>query len=104
MEEQLQGSLHTKRALILGNQRPQVIVLIIPSSSDVTAADFEPLLETMNSTVPTQSRLLSEHMRILDPHAEFYLSPKGDVVRSKTEEMFQEVVDRLCRQTGREMQ
>ena len=100
MEEQLQGSPHTKRALILGNQRPHVIVLIIPSSSDVTAADFEPLLETINSTVPTQSRLSSEHMCILDPDAEFYLSPKGDVVRSKTEEKFQATVGKLYRQTG----
>ena len=97
MEEQLQGSSHIERALILGNQRPHVIVLIIPSTSNVTAADFKPLLEAIKCSVPTQYRVSPERLRILDPNAEFYLSPKGDAVRSKTEEMFQETVDRFYR-------
>ena len=95
VEEQLRTSPHIKNAIVLGNQKPHAIVLIIPTSAKVRKNDLNSILRKINDNLPSQSRLTEERICVLGPDEEFYMSPKGMVVRSKTEEKFMEVIESL---------
>lgn len=89
----LLGSPLISHAIVIGKNRPHVVALIIPMSSAVDINSLNEILEAINSRVPIQTRLYPDRVRILSPKDEFVMSPKGTVIRGKTEMKFAEVVE-----------
>ena len=86
--------------MAFGNDQPIVSVLIVPSEGGVTIEQLQPVIDDLNTKVPSQSRLRPGLWKILDPKDEFVTTPKGTSVRRKTTEKWQVVIDQMYKDAG----
>ena len=85
VERRLTASPLISYALVIGAHRESTAALVIPSSPDVTIESLLPLIEELNASVSTQSRLNRQRVTVLQPSDTFVFAPKGTVIRGKTE-------------------
>ena len=100
LEETLTATSRVKTAIVFGQHRPEIGVIIEPVNT-LSPAEEQPFLDTMwqdiqqeNMHLDRHSRVASPYMVILKPpHKTVPRSDKGSVMRKDAYETFQEEID-----------
>ena len=95
MEDSLLSCPLVSYVLVLGSGRPGTAALVLPRDAKTSIADLQPYVDNLNRDLPSQSRLQKGMIKILSPGDSFVLSPKGTVIRGKSEEKFHEIIEAL---------
>ncbi|KAE8319591.1 hypothetical protein BDV41DRAFT_520273 [Aspergillus transmontanensis] len=103
MEMALQGDPNIAGALVVGNARPAVVLIIEPaqSVSDENREEFVdkiwPSVVEANAAAPTQGKISRSRILLTDPAIGFARTPKGTIARKKSEALYTAAIDGVFR-------
>jgi hypothetical protein len=86
--------------LVVGNQRAQIALLIVPHHGrepQEILNSIQPIINEINATSPTHSRLVSDLIQVLPSDAEIPKTQKGSIQRIVADDHFRVVIDDLYR-------
>lgn len=99
METILRGDPHVTGALIVGNGRPEPVLLIEARQSSYQEMSRDELLDAIWPSVVEANSVASEHAKIqrsrivlCPPQLGFFRTPKGTVMRKPTESLYAELI------------
>ncbi|KAJ5949921.1 hypothetical protein N7454_001505 [Penicillium verhagenii] len=105
METALQGDPNIAGALVVGNGRPAVLLIIEPveDMKDVSKDEFIDKIwasvEEANAAVPSQGKISRSRIILTDPAVGFLRTPKGTIARKASEAHYAETIDGVFRDT-----
>lgn len=103
METTLQGDPNITSALVVGNGRPAVLLIIEPTEAMKTLSKDEfidkvwPSIEKANVSVPSQGKISRSRILLTDPAVGFARTPKGTVSRKASEAFYIATIDAVFR-------
>ncbi|GMG13179.1 unnamed protein product [Aspergillus oryzae] len=103
METALQGDPNIAGALVVGNARPAVVLIIEPvqSVSHENREEFVdkiwPSVVEANGAAPTQGKISRSRILLTDPEVGFARTPKGTIARKTSEAIYTAAIDALFR-------
>ncbi|GAB1205121.1 hypothetical protein APSETT445_003791 [Aspergillus pseudonomiae] len=103
METALQGDPNVAGALVVGNARPAVVLIIEPSQplNDVSKDEFIDKIwssiEEANAAAPTQGKISRCRILLTDPALGFARTPKGTIARKPSEALYTAAIDAVFR-------
>ncbi|KAB8264289.1 hypothetical protein BDV32DRAFT_160563 [Aspergillus pseudonomiae] len=103
METALQGDPNVAGALVVGNARPAVVLVIEPSqplngvSKDEFIDKIWSSIEEANAAAPTQGKISRCRILLTDPAVGFARTPKGTIARKRSEALYTAAIDAVFR-------
>ncbi|RAK99767.1 acetyl-CoA synthetase-like protein [Aspergillus ibericus CBS 121593] len=109
METILRGNPHVVGALIVGNGRPEPILLVEPRQSSYTEMGKEDLLDAIWPSVVEANSVASDYAQIrrsriilCPPQLGFFRTPKGTVMRKPTESLYIDLISAIFKEEDEE--
>ncbi|KAE8363158.1 hypothetical protein BDV27DRAFT_146338 [Aspergillus caelatus] len=103
METALQGNPNIACALVVGNARPVIVLIIKPAQSmgDVSKEEFIgkiwPSVVEANVAAPTQGNISRSGVLLTDPAVGFTRTSKGTIAHKKSEALYTAAIDAVFR-------
>ncbi|PYH90579.1 AMP dependent ligase/synthetase [Aspergillus ellipticus CBS 707.79] len=104
METILRGNPNVAGALVVGNGRPEPVLLIEPRQS-VTYTSREEMLDVIwpsvqeaNSSAPPYAEIRRSRIILCPAQVGFFRTPKGTIIRKPTESLYAELISKVFKQ------
>lgn len=101
METLIQGDVMIAGALIVGNGKPEPLLLVEPAKSvsmqqNVFINNIWPTVSQANAIAPSYGQISRSKIIISRPDTPFVRAPKGTIIRRLTEARYRDEIERAC--------
>lgn len=99
MENIIQGSPLVAGALIVGQGRPQPLLVVelkpafVETEQEKLVRDLEPAIQQANAIAPSYGQLSQSYIVFAHPDKPFVRAPKGTIVRKQTAKAYEQEID-----------